>query len=554
MSKDNAALVGNLAEQLFLAPDGSNVESLHALLRHAVDAALMHQGEGPLYSGRPLAEEDEDSGLWRLPEEGNPPDESLAQLPQFLRGCVKPHHPFLAKNIIPLPSFVYLAAYSAASLFMGNGVTGEDAAAALGAELQCAAALADLAGYEPDGAAGVFTFGGTGTNLYAFKVGLSKADRGSTLNGVTTRGVYIGSWPSHYSHRTASTWLGVGRESYVTVPSLTDQTTDLVELEKSCRRAIEDGARIYGIIGAGGTTSNMAIDDFTAIAAMRDELVRHYALDYRPHIHADAVLGWAYLPFLSYDLSANPLGFSRPVCVKLGRLVSRLRTLRHADSMGIDFHKTGYVPYTSSMVLLRDRRDLGLLRRDGSDMTPLFHDPKAYNPGVYTLETSRSTANMIATWLTLRTLGRDGLRRLLGNALENAEAVREHLRRRMISDLVVVNQVSYGPDTFIRCYPPARAPRDHNLEWSSDRLVQIGNDYNSAFFSWLASRSGTWTEFLAVSKTSAAFYCATGQPVVALRVYSLNPGMGRADARELVDRLIDAKREFDEAVPSVEGS
>jgi L-2,4-diaminobutyrate decarboxylase len=300
---------------LFLAADGSNSPTLMDLINRAITTALSHQGDGPTYLGvgddrlKTVAAEQ----LGRFLSSGCRPEQALDDLPVFLRGGVKPHHPLLAKNIIPLPAFIYIAAQCAASLFMGNGVSGEDAGSALAAETLCSDAIARLIGYDTDRAGGLFTFGGTGTNLYALRIGITKADPGYPQHGIRTRGVVVGSWPGHYSHQTATMWLGVGRENYLAVPSHTDQTTDLTALEGTCRRLIGEGRYIYAIVGVAGTTSNMAVDDFAAITAIRDRLVTDYGLKYVPHVHADAVLGWAYLTFLDYDFTTNPFRLSDAV-------------------------------------------------------------------------------------------------------------------------------------------------------------------------------------------------------------------------------------------------
>jgi glutamate/tyrosine decarboxylase-like PLP-dependent enzyme len=288
----------------------------------------------------------------------------------------------------------------------------------------------------------------------------------------------------------------------------------------------------------------MAVDDFAAITAIRDRLVTDYGLKYVPHVHADAVLGWAYLTFLDYDFTTNPFRLSDAVISKLLKLSSRLRTLRYADSLGVDFHKTGFTPYTSSIIMVSDREDLALLRRDERDMAPLFHEVGAYNPGKYSLETSRSTANMVATWLTMITLGKDGLRRLLAHALENAARVRQRIAEIGNSEMSVVNRQSYGPDVFVRYYPPGKTPCSLDLEIGSPASIESGNQYNSAFFEWLTSSARMPRPF-AGSKTSAAFYAPSGKPVVAIRVYSLNPNMTGEHADQLPGLLLAAKREFD---------
>lgn len=536
---------------LFLSPDGGNADDLVELVRSALDEALNHQGHGPIYP--PRGQNNEQLGV----NEGYLPESSLAsqtilrQLRSWLSGSVKVHHQMFAKNVLPPPSFVNLAAWCAVSLFMPNGVTGEDAAETLSAELSCAQALSRLGGYDPQIAGGLFTFGGTATNLYAINVGLAKAQPDHAERGIEPGVAVVGSWPAHYSQKSACAWLGIGTRNYIAAPSLPDQTTDLAAIESACRGVLARGDKLACIMGAGGTTSNMAVDDFVEIAAMRDRLVADYALEYTPHVHADTVIGWAYLCFLDYDLHSNPLGFSPPVLAKLTRLVARLRTVRHADSFGIDFHKTGFAPYTSSMIIMRDGQDFSRLRRDGGVMTPLFHDKDAYNPGTFTLETSRSAANMVATWMGLQALGKQGMRQLLGHALETAEGLRQHIAALAGRDAAVVNTDSYGPDVFIRCYSP-HDPTATDENFRDINSVRSVNQYNSDLFTWLSRQQLPEAEQIAVSKTSAAFYTRDGESIVALRVYSLNPYFSNVHAKELVVRLLTAKRQFDATLPETD--
>lgn len=528
----------------FLRPDGGNAEALVDLVRSALREALSHQGSGPVY---PKAGQEEDLSLmgeWGLPEDSVDAEVVLGQLRGWLAGAVKVHHHMFAKNVVPPPSFVHLAAWCAVSLFMPNGVTGEDAAHTLSAELASARTLARLAGYDRHRAGGLFTFGGTATNLYAINVGLSKAQPGHSEEGVEPGVAVVGSWPAHYSQKSACAWLGIGTRNYIAAASLPDQTTDLESMEAACREVMARGRRLACIIGAGGTTANMAVDDFARIAVMRDRLAAEYELDYTPHVHADAVIGWAYFCFLDYDLQRNPLGFTPPVVAKLTRLVERLRTVRHADSFGTDFHKTGFSPYTSSMIVMREGRDFSRLRRDGGVMAPLFHDKDAYNPGTFTLETSRSAATMVATWLTLQALGKHGMRQLLGHALETAEALRSHIGALAGQEAKVINDLSYGPDVFVRCYPH-NDPAAHSENFDDTDSVRRVNRYTSDLFAWLSHQDLPDEEQIAVSRTSAAFYTSSGEPVVALRVYSLNPYFSASHARELVVRLLEGKRRFD---------
>ena len=90
-------------------------------------------------------------------------------------------------------------------------------------------------------------------------------------------------------------------------------------------RLLRSGARRAIERGSGSPPSSPRWDDRRlrdrrpgGDRRVRERLVREYQLDYTPHIHADAVIGWAWCVFNDYDFAANPLGFR-------GRTVRRWR-------------------------------------------------------------------------------------------------------------------------------------------------------------------------------------------------------------------------------------
>ncbi len=540
--------LNKLRRDFFWAPDGNNTDRLVKLLRVALNSAIDHQGEGPLYPRS--AERNQISTIAKKSKVPNHiygnQERLLRSLSKHLEGCVKASSPYMVKNIIPLPAFIYIAVNAVVSLYMANGVTGEDAGEALNTEIVCASAIAKLAGFDVNRAAGVFTFGGTGTNLYAHKISLAKLLPQHGLKGYRSgKIVIVGSRSSHYSHQTVSNWLGIGQHNYVQVASNIDQTTNLQELEKACRATIKAGKKIACIEAVGGTTSNMAIDNVEKINTIRKKIISEFKLSYTPHIHVDSVLGWAYLNFLKYDFKNNPLGFSTSVLQNIKQVVKNLKTIVYADSFGVDFHKSGYTPYVSSMIIVKNQDDFNLLLRDKSIMTPLFHDDVAYNPGMFTLETSRSTANMVATWFTLRALGQEGYQTLLGHSQEMAEYIREKIQRNEQYGLYVVNQKHFGSDIFVRCYPIGSHPTStFRKELRNDNLLAEHTAYVNQFAKWFFKEKSPGNKGLALSKSSAAFYTHTGKPIVALRIYLLNPFIAKQTADEIVKRLVNAKKEF----------
>ena len=217
---------------------------------------------------------------------------------------------------------------------------------------------AGLIGYDPERAGGVFTFGGTGTSLYGVKLGLEKACPDAIHNGVSGDAVILVSDTGHYCAANIAGWLGIGTRNLVTVPTTDDNEIDLVRLEEAARKALTEGRKIAAIIATMGTTDSFGLDDLQAIAALRDALADEFQLAYRPHIHADAVIGWAWSVFNDYDFEGNALGFRPRTLRALAGACRRIRHLALADSVGVDFHKTGFAPYISSLVLVKDRTDM----------------------------------------------------------------------------------------------------------------------------------------------------------------------------------------------------
>ena len=225
---------------------------------------------------------------------------------------------------------------------------------------------------------------------------------------------------------------------------------DLDRLAQEVRKALKNGKKIAAIIATLGTTDAFGLDDLESIVALRDSLVEEFRLDYRPHVHADAVIGWAWSVFNDYPFEENPLGF-RPRTVRaLAGACRRIRHLSLADSVGIDFHKTGFAPYISSLVLVKDQADLDLVKRPPEQMPYLYHFGE-HRPGMYTLETSRAGTGVLAALANLRLFGEQGLRVILGHIVEMTQFLREHLEGR--AGTTVLNRDNFGTVTLFRAYP-----------------------------------------------------------------------------------------------------
>ena len=105
---------------------------------------------------------------------------------------------------------------------------------------------------------------------------------------------------------TVANWLGIGEENVVKVAATDD--------------------------------NQIRLDDLAGLVRVRDALVTEYRLDYVPHVHADAVIGWAWSVFTDYDFDRNPLGFRHRTVRAIAGTLRRIRHLGLAHSIGIDYH------------------------------------------------------------------------------------------------------------------------------------------------------------------------------------------------------------------------
>ncbi|HUY93263.1 MAG TPA: pyridoxal-dependent decarboxylase, partial [Pirellulales bacterium] len=388
---------------------------------------------------------------------------------------------------------------------------------------------------------GAFTFGGTGCTLYAVKVGLEKAQPGSIRTGVRPGAVVLASRACHYSAESAAAWLGIGQDRVLLAPCHDDGSVRVEALGQAARAMLAEGRQIAAIIATLGSTDAFGLDDLVAIHALREDLVREFSLDYRPHLHADAVAGWAWAAFNDYDFERNEFRFGGRTRRALAAAHERIRHLPLADSIGVDFHKTGFAPYVSSLVLFRDRRDLDLIRRSPETAPYLYQSPGEH-PGTFTLETSRSGAGPMAALASLLALGKQGLRTLLGHAVEMAGVLREEIA--VHPELALLNGDSVGSVTLFRVYPPGADAAALLLREMSDagdeRQTLLHNELNRRVYERLRAAALAGRGIL-LSMTQYGSATGQGPPLVALKSYVLTPFCDQVTMRSIVPAVLAAR-------------
>ena len=471
-------------------------------------------------------------------------EQVTTDLVDYLRGMTIFGHPHTQQNVVPPPTISSLIGVLLSSLHNPNLAWDEYSRLVALAEAEAVGITAQLVGYDPERAGGVFTFGGTGTTLYGVKIGLEKACPQAMRKGIPEDAVVFVSDAGHYCAHNVTGWLGMGTDNLITIPTTDENEMDLARFEREARTALASGKKIAAIIATMGTTDAFGLDDLQGIVSLRDAWVDEFKLDYRPHVHADAVIGWAWSVFNDYDFGSNRLGF-RPRTVRaLAGARRRIHQLSLADSIGVDFHKTGFAPYVSSLVLFREREDLRLVARPLEKM-PLLYQFGEHRPGTFTLETTRAGTGPLAAIGNYRLFGKQGLQVILGHIVEMAQLLREHLEGH--EGITVLNRENFGTVTLFRAYPAGVdtfAIKRQEFDDPAYRDVLLSNnDYNRDIFQYVHAEAMAGRGAV-ISSTESYRRTRYQEPIYALKSYILSPFVDEGHIEVVVAKVLEAREKI----------
>lgn len=389
-----------------------------------------------------------------IPQVGSAMEEVNTELLKLLHG-----HPYHTKyfftNILPMASMPGMMGMLTAMLVNGNNLWDVYGPAGAEAEVRVTAMMSKLVGYDAEQSGGYTTWGGQGAVFSGLRIAIAKHDPQAPQHGVPGNLYVFCSEAAHYSLFKSVEATGIGSNHLVKVKTLSDSSMDTEDLERKMNQVIASGGIPVYIVATTGTTDAIGIDDVSLIRQVAQKVTEQAGLAC-PHIHADSALGGFFAVFNDYNLTKNELGFNAGVLEMIAKLQVKMRHLHLADSMCFDFQKLGQTPYVSSLFLVKNANDFGLLEL-GEDETPYVghRGYGDYHTG-YTLECTRM-ASSISMYSALLAFGIEGYQRLFGQFLEVSYEFRKQLVAK-IPEADIVNPDNYAISTVFRIYPP-QAPR-----------------------------------------------------------------------------------------------
>jgi L-2,4-diaminobutyrate decarboxylase len=321
-------------------------------------------------------------------------------------------------------------------------------------EVKAVTALANLVFYHTTDPWGVFTIGGTISNMYAGKIGIEKVVAGAMRKGLRGEKVVgIVSEAGHYCADTIAGWLGIGTENLHQIPVDSSLSMRLDLLKIKLDELYSNDSKVAFVISTFGTTDAFGIDDLHGIRIIIDDMAKKYNVP-PPQLHADAAVGWGICFLNEYDLNKNPLKVSDDIKPIIAKTQQACLGLRVADSVTIDFHKTGRGHYPSSAFIVSQRSDLKFLARS-KDETPYFPEADSRrDPALFTLETSRPALGPYTVMASLNGIGLLGWQMLMIRGLELAEYLKRKLAK--LENCKVLNADTCGASVVFWVLPKGR--------------------------------------------------------------------------------------------------
>ncbi|MCC6230761.1 MAG: hypothetical protein IT432_16235 [Phycisphaerales bacterium] len=238
----------------------------------------------------------------------------------------------------------------------------------------------------------------------------------------------------HYCFEKSLDLLGLGRQALVSVPVDSRFRMRVDALERTIESVEQSGRHVLSVVGVVGSTEVGSIDPVDEIAGLRDARERAGKSSF--WLHADGAYG-GYLRTITIptrrglgaattDIKVGGVMRSIDLALPEHHECAALEGMNRCDSVTIDPHKLGYIPYPAGAICFRSNLVKPLMRQVAPYIGEAPGDPDAERTseaiGLYVLEGSKPGASAAAVWLshTLIPLDSSGHGTLMRDNIRNA--------------------------------------------------------------------------------------------------------------------------------------
>lgn len=338
----------------------------------------------------------------------------------FLKDSLSVHHPQCVAHL-HCPSLVISQAAEVLINATNQSMDSWDQSpSATIIEMKLIAWLREQTGY-PAGDAGVFTSGGTQSNLMGLMLArdafFARQGHSVQLHGLTgnlSKIKVFCSESAHFSVQKNMALMGLGYQSVTQVKTDKFSRMDLNDLQAKLAQAKANGEQVMAIVATAGTTDAGAIDPLAEIAAL--------AAQEQIWVHVDAAWGGALLLSEKYRHLLNGLEL--------------------ADSVTLDFHKQFFQTISCGAFLLKDARHYQLMRYQAAYLNSDFDEEQGVpNLVSKSLQTTRRF-DALKLWMGLEALGKKQYAEIIDNGVTLAQEVARFVATQPQLELVMEPQLA----------------------------------------------------------------------------------------------------------------
>ncbi|KAK1230099.1 hypothetical protein PQX77_006814 [Marasmius sp. AFHP31] len=229
--------------------------------------------------------------------------------------------------------------------------------------------------------------------------------------------VYFVPSTKHYSWPKAAAITGIGSSNLINVQIDHEARLDTHALREALEECLASKKPVYAVVAVVGTTEEGAVDPLDEILKIREEFEKK-GMTFL--VHADAAWGGYFTSMIRLPPADGAPSKEQkstdniPHIALSERTANVLAHLQYADTITVDPHKAGYIPYAAGAHCYRD----GRMRYMMTFNAPYLHQGDTDSIGSYGVEGSKAGAAAAAVWMNHSVIGlhQNGMGTLLGEA------------------------------------------------------------------------------------------------------------------------------------------
>lgn len=375
----------------------------------------------------------------------------------------------------------------------------------------------------------------TALKFSSFNVTLRGLD--AVMGKVKMRPIILVSEAGHYSLRKAANLIGYGEDSIRMVPVNSSFRMDMGALEAILTN-LKEKEYVAAVVGIVGTTEEGAVDPIHKIHFIQEELSRTHNASFWLHIDA-AWGGYIRSVFCGHDKkpSANrqsledicqayalAINAREEVKISIGNepslptgeirwdnpeIYSAFLAMADADSITVDPHKLGYVPYPAGIVAFRNGLVTELITQKAQYISDEIQGVRSIDEpvqieavGPYILEGSKPGAAAAGCWLAHKTipLSLHGHGKIIKTTLLNSKKLYRYFQyhKKLFTriDKAICGKVKcvhpftfvplFEPDTNVVCFIALPMSWQNNALVPVDMALSSVNEFNRLIYEKLS--------------------------------------------------------------------